>query len=58
MTRPLLVIFTHGSRDPRWIEPFEKLETALKEKLGPDGVRLAHMEVASPTLMDVAAESV
>ncbi len=58
MTRPLLVIFTHGSRDPRWIEPFEKLEIALKEKLGPDGVRLAHMEVASPTLMDVAAESV
>ena len=58
MARPLLVIFTHGSRDPRWLEPFEQLEEALKAKLGEDGVRLAHLEVTRPTLMDVAAEAV
>jgi sirohydrochlorin cobaltochelatase len=57
MSRPLLVLFTHGSRDPRWLEPFEKLEAALKSKLGEDGVRLAHMEISSPTLLEVAGES-
>ena len=57
MRPPLLVLFTHGSRDPRWLEPFERLETALKAKLGRDGVRLAHLEVSPPSLLDVAADS-
>jgi sirohydrochlorin cobaltochelatase len=53
----MLVLFTHGSRDRRWLEPFEKLEEALKAALGPEAVRLAHLELASPSLMDVAAEA-
>ncbi len=53
----MLVLFTHGSRDPRWLEPFERLEASLAERLGPGRVRLAHMEVSPPTLMDVAAEA-
>lgn len=57
MSQALLVLFTHGSRDPRWLEPFEKLEEALKSKLGDDGVRLAHMEISSPTLLEVAEEA-
>lgn len=46
MAWPLLVLFTHGSRDPRWLDPFEKLEAALRAKLGRDGVRLAHLETS------------
>ena len=58
MAKPLLVLFTHGSRDPRWLEPAEKLEAALSERLGRDGVRLAHMEITPPSLLEVAAQSV
>lgn len=57
MERSLLVLFTHGSRDPRWLEPFEKLEEALRAEVGPDKVRLAHMEVSPPTLLEVASEA-
>lgn len=58
MARPLLVLFTHGSRDPRWLEPFERLEADLKDKLGEERVRMAHLEITPPTLMEVAEESV
>lgn len=57
MSEALLVLFTHGSRDPRWLEPFERLEEALRGKLGQDGVRLAHMEISSPSLFEVAEEA-
>jgi sirohydrochlorin cobaltochelatase len=58
VARSLLVLFTHGSRDPRWLEPFERLEADLKDKLGEDRVRMAHLEIIPPTLLELAEESV
>ncbi len=54
----MLILIAHGSRDPRWRESVEKLAESLQADLGPDEVRLAYMQFASPTLIDVASEAV
>lgn len=53
-----IVLMAHGSRDPRWREPFQRLAARMGEALGAERVRLAYMEFASPTLDDVADEAV
>ena len=53
----MLILIAHGSRDPKWRAPFERLTEALTKDLGADGVRLAFMECTPPTLMDAAAEA-
>jgi sirohydrochlorin cobaltochelatase len=53
-----LLLFAHGSRDPRWRAPFDRLERTLRGELGDDRVRLAYMEFVGPTLPDAAAEAV
>ncbi len=50
-----LVLLAHGSRDPRWREPFERIYLQMRRELG-DGVKLAYMEFIGPTLMDVVEE--
>ena len=52
-----LLLFVHGSRDPRWRAPFERMTADLQEKLGAGRVRLVYMEFAEPTLLDVADEA-
>ena len=52
-----LILFAHGSRDPRWRATFEKLTADLSSDLGPGSVRLAYMEFAAPTLLDVVEEA-
>ena len=54
--RLCLVLLAHGSKDPRWREPFERIARELEGELGKGHVRLAYMEFTGPTLMDVAAE--
>ena len=51
-----LVLLAHGSKDPRWRAPFERLASELQQELGNRAVRLAYMEFTGPTLMDVAQE--
>jgi sirohydrochlorin cobaltochelatase len=53
-----LVLFAHGSIDPRWRAPFERLLADLQASHGADAVRLGYMEFARPSLEDVAAEAV
>ena len=53
-----LVLLAHGSKDPRWRAPFERIAQELQKKLGKQRVRLAYMEFVGPTLMDVAHECV
>ncbi len=55
--RTCTVLLAHGSRDPRWREPFERLYLQLRSDLG-DDVRLAYMEFVGPTLLEVAEECV
>jgi sirohydrochlorin cobaltochelatase len=53
-----LILFAHGSRDPRWRAPFETFTASLAAALGTHKVRLAYMEFVSPTLLDMAEEAV
>jgi sirohydrochlorin cobaltochelatase len=53
-----LVLLAHGSKDPRWCAPFERITQELQKELGVQRVRLAYMEFMAPTLMDVAHECV
>lgn len=53
-----LILFVHGSRDPGWLAPFERLAAELQRELGEERVRLACMEFVSPTLPEVAEEAV
>lgn len=57
MKHSRLVLFAHGSRDPRWCETFERLRRDVASYPGGDDVRLAYMEFARPTLMEVAGEA-
>lgn len=47
-----LVLYAHGSNDPRWRAPFERLAASLGDR-----VRLAYMESSPPALDEVAAEA-
>ena len=53
-TKSCLVLLAHGSKDPRWREPFEKL--FFKAARDSERVRLAYMEFTGPTLLEVAEE--
>ena len=53
-----LVLLAHGSRDPLWRVPFERIVDAVQGQSGETEVRLAYMEFVGPTLMDVARECV
>jgi sirohydrochlorin cobaltochelatase len=52
-----LVLYAHGSTDPRWRAPFERLLGEVAGVSGPGGVRLAFMESAEPGLEAVAREA-
>ena len=49
-----IVLFAHGSRDPEWAQPFERLAASLAKKArGPVG--LAYLELMKPSLDEVIA---
>src|SRR6478752_4497337 len=53
-----LVLFAHGARDPRWAEPFERLQQRVRA-LAPDAqVRLCYLELMHPTLEGAVDELV
>lgn len=54
MTKTRLVLFAHGSGDPRWRAPFEKLEQDMIAVLGRERLTLAYMEFVGPTLLEAA----
>jgi sirohydrochlorin cobaltochelatase len=49
-----LVLFAHGSRDPEWSQPFERIAAALRGKLPAVAVGLAFLE-HGPSLEEVVA---
>lgn len=53
-----LILIAHGSKDPRWRKPFERLERSLKSDLGVEKVFLSYMEFAEPTLLDAVSLAV
>ena len=54
MTRAL-VLFAHGARDPRWAEPFEAIAERIRTAAPTLAVRLAFLELMTPTLADAVA---
>ncbi len=58
MAGEMLVLFAHGSRDPRWRAPFERLLGAVADRAGRQRVGLAFMEFCTPTLTEVAMAAV
>lgn len=57
MSSERLILLTHGSADPRWKLPFERLTRGLQGRLGESAIRLAFLQLAAPSLMDVVAEA-
>ncbi len=49
-----LVLFAHGSRDPEWARPFERIAASLHDKLPAVAVGLAFLE-HGPSLEEVVA---
>lgn len=52
-----LILFAHGSRDPRWSEPLRRI-AQLIEARGDDSVHVyqAYLELMTPTLPDLVAQ--
>jgi sirohydrochlorin cobaltochelatase len=55
---PTLILIAHGSREPRWLASVEELIATLQAAHGPDRVRLAYMQCASPTLAEAVSDTV
>lgn len=53
----MLILIAHGSREPRWLASVEELTESLQAEHGQDRVRLAYMQCASPTLMEVVSDA-
>ncbi len=53
-----LILFAHGSRDPRWAEPFETIREAIQARSPALPVRLAYLELMQPDLATAADELV
>jgi len=54
----MLIFVAHGSRDPKWRQSVEMVIESIRADLGRDEVRLAYMDHAPPTLVDVVSEVV
>jgi sirohydrochlorin cobaltochelatase len=48
-----LILFAHGSRDPRWARPFKRIAALLSKKFL---VRVAYLERMRPTLAEALGE--
>ena len=50
-----ILLFAHGSRDPGWTAPFERLAARLRTERPDARVALAYLEITPPTLEDAVA---
>ena len=50
-----IVLFAHGSRDPGWTEPFERMAARVRAERPRTRVALAYLEITPPTLEDAVA---
>ena len=53
-----LVLFAHGARDPRWAEPFKRLQGIVQSQSSELQVELAFLELMSPRLPELVPELV
>lgn len=53
-----LVLFGHGARDPKWAEPFLRLQGIIQAQSPGVTVALAFLELMSPRLPELVAQLV
>ena len=53
-----LILFAHGARDPRWTAPFDAVAACVRAAQPDLPVRLAFLELMTPTLPEAGAELV
>jgi len=53
-----IVLLAHGSRDPEWSMPFERLAHRVRDRCRAVGVAVAYLEIAPPTLGEAVASLV
>ncbi len=51
-----LLLMAHGSKNANWLIPFQQLAEGLKKDLGEKCVQLCYMELASPSLEEMAQQ--
>ena len=56
MSRSALLLFSHGSPDPEWAEPFVALQDLLAQRHAGIPVVLAYLAPARPAFEDVVAQ--
>lgn len=56
MKKNALVLFAHGARDPRWAQPFQKLQAIAAGRLPETHVELAFLELMEPRLPEVVGQ--
>lgn len=54
--RSALILFAHGARDPEWAEPFRAIATRVAADRKDLAVRLAFLELQTPSLADAIGE--
>lgn len=50
-----VILFAHGARDPRWAEPFQRLQQIVAAQQPQSRVVLAYLELMGPGLPDAVA---
>lgn len=53
-----LILFAHGARDPRWAEPFQRLQVLTQARLPELEVGLAFLELMTPQLPQLVQQQV
>ena len=53
-----VVLLAHGSCDPEWSTPFERLARRVRERRQAVGVAVAYLEISPPTLGEAVASLV
>lgn len=53
-----LVLFAHGARDPRWAQPFLKMQAIARAQRPDVQVELAFLELMEPRLPEVVSQLV
>ncbi|GGB95080.1 cobalamin biosynthesis protein CbiX [Oxalicibacterium flavum] len=56
MATRALVLFAHGARDPRWAEPFQRLQDLIQRQSPDVTVVLGFLELMSPRLPELAEQ--
>jgi sirohydrochlorin cobaltochelatase len=51
-----LILFAHGARDPRWVEPFQRLQRLIQGQLSDVIVELAFLELMTPRLPELVEQ--